>query len=141
MRRALLIFGLLIVTRICGSTAELKYPPLPIGSAAPDFTLPGTDGRTYSLKDFSQAKLLVIIFTCNHCPTAQTYEERIKRLVTDYASRSVAIVAINPNHADAHSNLGVALLQQNDVQGATRHFQTALKLTPNHENARKYLKR
>jgi len=59
--------------------------------------LPGADGRTYRLKSFAKAKYLVVIFTCNHCPTAQAYEERIKQLVTDYKSRGVAFVAINPN--------------------------------------------
>lgn len=70
---------------------------LPIGSAAPDFSLHATDGKTYSLKDFSASKILLIVFTCNHCPTAQAYEDRIKQLVTDYKSKGVAIVAISPN--------------------------------------------
>lgn len=70
---------------------------LPIGSAAPDFSLPATDGKTYSLKDFSSSKILLIVFTCNHCPTAQAYEDRIKQLVVDYKSKGVAIVAISPN--------------------------------------------
>lgn len=51
----------------------------------------------YGLASFSTAKILVIIFTCNHCPTAQAYEERIKQLVTDYQSKGVQVVAINPN--------------------------------------------
>lgn len=71
--------------------------PLPIGAKAPDFSLPATDGKTYSLKDFAAAKVLVIIFTCNHCPTAQAYEDRIKKLVTDYKQKGVAVVAISPN--------------------------------------------
>jgi thiol-disulfide isomerase/thioredoxin len=79
---------------------QTKYPTLKIGSAAPDFSLPGVDGRTYSLKDFSKAKILAVIFTCNHCPTAQAYEERIKQLVSDYGSRGAAFVAINPNSPD-----------------------------------------
>ena len=70
---------------------------LEIGSAAPDFTLPGIDGRNYSLKDFAGARLLVIIFICNHCPTAQAYEQRIIKLNADYKDRGVAVVAINPN--------------------------------------------
>src|SRR5688572_6691684 len=74
-----------------------EFPVMKLGTPAPDFSLPGADGRTYTLKDFSDARLLAIIFTCNHCPTAQAYEERIKSLVTDYKSRGVAIVAINPN--------------------------------------------
>jgi peroxiredoxin len=71
--------------------------PLSLGSNAPDFSLPGVDGKTYSLKDFASFEILVIIFTCNHCPTAQAYEERIKQLVVDYKSKGVAIVAISPN--------------------------------------------
>ncbi len=99
MRRALFLLSLLIAASCLA--AEIKYPPLAIGSTAPEFSLPGIDGRTYTLKDFSKARLLVIIFTCNHCPTAQAYEERIKKLVTDYASRGVAVVGINPNSPDA----------------------------------------
>jgi peroxiredoxin len=71
--------------------------PLAIGSKAPDFSLQATDGKTYTLNDFSKNKILVIIFTCNHCPTAQAYEDRMKKLVTDYAAKGVAVVAISPN--------------------------------------------
>src|SRR6266851_8012066 len=72
-------------------------PTLPLGSSAPDFDLPGVDGRNWSLKNFAHAKILVVVFTCDHCPTAQYYEERIKQLATDYKDRSVAVVAISPN--------------------------------------------
>ena len=61
--------------------ARIDPPTLEIGASAPDFTLPGTDGKKYSLKDFSSSKLLLIVFTCNHCPTAQAYEDRIIQLV------------------------------------------------------------
>ncbi|MDQ8184063.1 redoxin domain-containing protein [Pelagicoccus sp. SDUM812002] len=78
------------------------YPqPLALGSSAPDFTLPGVGGNDWSLSDFSDSELLLVIFTCNHCPTAQYYEERIKALVTDYQDKGVALVAISPN--DPHS--------------------------------------
>jgi peroxiredoxin len=77
------------------------YDPMKIGTRAPDFNLPGVDGRNYSLKDFAEAKLLTIVFSCAHCPTAQAYEERIKKLVDDYKSRGVAFVAINPNSPEA----------------------------------------
>jgi peroxiredoxin len=70
---------------------------LAIGSPAPDFHLPGVDGKTYSLADFAGAKVLVVIFTCNHCPTAQAYEGRIARLHADYRDKGVAVVAISPN--------------------------------------------
>lgn len=70
---------------------------LEIGAAAPDFNLKGTDGKMYTLNSFSKSKILVIIFSCNHCPTAQAYEERIKKLVTDYESKGVQVVVISPN--------------------------------------------
>jgi peroxiredoxin len=70
---------------------------LQIGQAAPDFSLPGVDGKTYCLKDFDAAEILVVVFTCNHCPTAQAYEDRIKQLAADYKDRGVVLVAISPN--------------------------------------------
>ena len=70
---------------------------LEIGSRAPDFTLPGVDGRDYSLKDFDQAAVLVLVFTANHCPTAQAYEDRIKALAAEYRDRGVALAAISCN--------------------------------------------
>jgi len=83
---------------VCQAFASAPDPvPLAIGSSAPAFSLPATDGRTYSLEDFASSRILVVIFTCNHCPTAQAYEERIKQLVTDYKGKGVAIVAISPN--------------------------------------------
>jgi peroxiredoxin len=74
---------------------------LAIGAAAPDFDLPGVDGKRSSLKSFADAKLLVVVFTCNHCPTANAYEERIKKIVEDYKPRGVALVAISPNDPKA----------------------------------------
>ena len=71
---------------------------LPIGSKAPDFDLPGIDGKNYTLKSFEDAKVLVIAFICNHCPTSQAYEERLIKLTSDYASRGVSLVAINSNN-------------------------------------------
>ena len=83
-----------------GRSAE-KGGTLAIGERAPDFNLPGVDGRRYTLGDFSRADVLVIIFTCNHCPTAQAYEERMKRLAADYRNKGVALVAISPNDPQA----------------------------------------
>src|SRR5215510_6262722 len=77
--------------------AAENIPTLSLGAQAPDFSLPGVDGRTWSLKDFQQAKLLVVLFTCNHCPTAQYYEERVKKIVSDYQGKGVSLVAIMPN--------------------------------------------
>jgi peroxiredoxin len=74
---------------------------LTIGSQAPDFHLPGIDGKTYSLDSFKAAKAFVVIFTAVHCPTAEVYENRIKQLVADYRGKGVAFVAIQPNNAEA----------------------------------------
>ncbi|WP_394993276.1 redoxin domain-containing protein, partial [Emticicia sp.] len=68
-----------------------ETPTLAIGSKAIDFKLPNYDGKFYSLKDFASAKALVIVFTCTHCPTAQAYEDRIKKIVVDYKSKGVAV--------------------------------------------------
>jgi peroxiredoxin len=70
---------------------------LDIGAPAPAFTLPGIDGKTHSLADFARSPVLVVVFTCNHCPVAQLYEQRIQRLHVDYRDRGVAVVAINPD--------------------------------------------
>lgn len=94
-----LFLTLALAVPAAADPAGLK--PLPIGSAAPDFRLPGVDGKTYSLKDFAAAKVLVVVFTCNHCPTAQAYEARIQKLHDDYKDKGVALVAISPNDAQA----------------------------------------
>jgi peroxiredoxin len=70
---------------------------LPIGATAPGFRLPGVDGKIYTLDNFAEAKVLVIIFTCNHCPTAQAYEQRVARLHADFKDKGVKVVAISPN--------------------------------------------
>ena len=101
MKYAAALFAALISFHAALAAEAPKYPPLALGSPAPDFKLPGADGKTWQLKDFSKAKVLVVVFTCNHCPTAQNYEERIRQLVNDYKSRGVAIVAINPNSPEA----------------------------------------
>ena len=70
---------------------------LAINTPAPELALPGVDGKTYRLDDFADAKVLVVVFTCNHCPTAQAYEKRIVQLYEDYRDKSVSLVAISPN--------------------------------------------
>jgi thiol-disulfide isomerase/thioredoxin len=92
---------LALVLLLSLAATEPRAATLPLGSRAPAFKLPGVDGRTYTLENFADAKLLVIIFTCNHCPTAQYYEGRIRQLVTDYRPKGVAWVAISPNDPKA----------------------------------------
>jgi peroxiredoxin len=73
------------------------HPILPIGSQAPDFALPGIDGKIHRLREYADSPILMIVFTCVHCPTAQLYESRVQRLYDDYRNKGVAMVAINPN--------------------------------------------
>ena len=86
----------------------LRSKPLFPDRTAPDFSLPGVDGKTYTLKSFEKAKVLVIIFSCNHCPTAQAYEDRIIAVANDYRPKGVEVVMISPNSVDAlnYSELG-----------------------------------
>ena len=91
-----IFFGLSIFC-LLNFTYSGEHKTLEIGAAAPDFSLKGADGKIYSLASFAESKILVIIFTCNHCPTAQAYEERIKKLTADYRDKSVQVVAISPN--------------------------------------------
>jgi peroxiredoxin len=88
---------LFALTTVCAFAAEENPPTLAIGAEAPDFALPAVDGKTCHLRDFASDKVLVIVFTCDHCPTAQLYEGRIKQLAAEYRGRGVALVAIQPN--------------------------------------------
>jgi thiol-disulfide isomerase/thioredoxin len=98
---------LVILSSLAGAAPSIRADEAPVvstlsvGAAAPDFDLPGVDGRRYSLKSFAAARVLAIVFTCNHCPTAQAYEERIQKLHDDYAGKGVALVAISPNDPKA----------------------------------------
>jgi thiol-disulfide isomerase/thioredoxin len=76
-------------------------PTLAIGASAPDFCLQGIDDQNHCLKDYAASKILVLVFTCNHCPTAQLYEGRIKQFAADYRNRGVSLVAIEANSPKA----------------------------------------
>lgn len=81
--------------------AQEAHPVLALGSAAPNFELPGVDGKVHSLADYASSPVLVIVFACNHCPISQMYETRIAQLAADYHDRGVAVVAIQPNDPKA----------------------------------------
>jgi len=95
MRKTLAVLALAISLR-----AE-PHPIAPLGSPAPDFALPGVDGNVHKLSDYAASPVLVIVFTCNHCPIASLYEGRIQKLADDYQPKGVAVVAIQPNNPDA----------------------------------------
>jgi peroxiredoxin len=92
---------LALVFLVSPFTLAADVTPLAINSPAPDFNLPGVDGKGHSLHDYDSAKVLVVLFTCNHCPTAQAYEARVKQMYADYKDKGVALVAINPNNPQA----------------------------------------
>lgn len=103
MRHTKLCVLLLFTGLIAGANRSTYDDPvtLSIGSKAPSFSLPGVDGKMYSLASFSKAELLAIVFTCNHCPTAQAYEDRVIQLAKTYSAKGVAVVAISPNDPGA----------------------------------------
>jgi peroxiredoxin len=70
---------------------------LPLGTTAPDFKLPDTDGKAVSLADFKDKSALLVLFICNHCPYVKHIRTGLAELARDYQSRSVTIVAINSN--------------------------------------------
>jgi len=76
---------------------EQEVVTLAIGNQAPDFTLPGTDGLMHTLDEYDSADVLAVLFICNHCPTAQAYEDRIIKVVEDYKDKSFQLVGISPN--------------------------------------------
>jgi peroxiredoxin len=104
---------LALVTLACSRTEQ---PGLAMGAAAPEFSLPGIDGKHHSLRDYAASRVLAVVFTGNSCPASQQYETRIRRLHEDYRTKGVAVVAINPNAPAAlqfadfgHSDLGESL--------------------------------
>lgn len=80
---------------------EAPVKTLEIGAVAPAFSLTGVDDKTYTLDAFKDAKVLVLIFTCNHCPTAQAYEDRVQKLHDEFSGQGVAVVAISSNDPKA----------------------------------------
>src|SRR5580658_8649562 len=126
--RKFVLAATFVILSMSVRAAEDEHPTLAIGSAAPDFFLPGIDGKTHQLSDYKSSKLLAIVFTCNHCPTAQLYETRIKKLVDDFQAKNVAFVAIEPNDPQAIrlSELGYTdvsdSLDDMKIRAAYRHF-------------------
>lgn len=75
---------------------------LPLGTTAPDFSLPDTNGRIVSLSDFRDAPALLVMFICNHCPYVKHIRHELAKICKEYQAKGVAIVGINSNDADAY---------------------------------------
>jgi peroxiredoxin len=97
MWRAFLFF--LVTTSVVWGQAA--HPILALDSPAPDFSLPGVDGKTHKLSDYAASPVLAVVFACNHCPISQMYEQRIQQMADDYKDKGVAVVAIEPNDPKA----------------------------------------
>ncbi|HET6178132.1 MAG TPA: redoxin domain-containing protein [Candidatus Sulfotelmatobacter sp.] len=132
LRRLLLIFLSLLVLLAAAAAAQDDEghgpPTLAIGSVAPDFCLSGVDGKTHCLKDYASSKVLMIAFICNHCPTSQLYETRIKKIAEDYKNRGVAVVGIEPNNPNAvrldemgYTDVGDSF-EEMQIRALHRHF-------------------
>ena len=93
--------AVLILSFAVVACAQDTHPILALESPAPNFELPGVDGQMHKLSDYAASPVLVVVFTCNHCPIAQMYETRIQKLADDYRGRGVAVVAIQPNAPEA----------------------------------------
>lgn len=85
---------------------------LPLGTQAPDFSLPGTDGNTYSLQSFAAGKLLLVAFICNHCPFVKHIQAELARLGRDCRERNVAMVAISSNDTEAYPADGMDKMRE-----------------------------
>jgi peroxiredoxin len=111
-----------------GIQPDPAHPVLPIGSPAPDFNLPGVDGKNHTLAEYAAARILVIVFQSNHCPVSQLYEGRIKQIQGDYKDQGLKVVGINPNNPKAvrineldHSDMGDSLPEMK-IRAEYRHF-------------------
>ena len=124
----LLVLVLVALAGAASALSQAEHPTLAIGSAAPDFSLPGIDGKTHTLAEYAASPILAIVFTCNHCPTAQLYETRIQKLADDYRSKGVKLIAIEPNDPAAIrlDELGYTDVSDSfedmKIRAAYRHF-------------------
>ena len=85
---------------------------MPVGTLAPDFSLPDTTGGTVSLADFQNAPALLVMFLCNHCPYVQHVAYTIARLARDYQKKGVAVVGINSNDAEKYPADSPSMMQE-----------------------------
>lgn len=129
---SLLLLCVIALTGCAAHTGEVQpdsaHPVLSIGSPAPDFSLPGVDGKTHTLSEYAGSKVLAFVFDCNHCSTSHLYESRIHKLYDDYHDKGLALVAVSPDnpanvHYDqrAYSDANDSLIEMQD-RATERHI-------------------
>lgn len=97
MKKMLLMFGTVIALLAITPAANAQDKGYKPGDVATDFRLKNVDGKFVSLSDYKKAKGFIIVFTCNHCPYAKAYEDRLIELDKKYAAKGFPMIAINPN--------------------------------------------
>ncbi len=112
MKKIIALFA--ITTLVFGATAfkQTETPGYQIGDVATDFNLRNVDGKMVKLADFKKAKGFIVVFTCNHCPFSQAYEQRIINLHNKYAAKGYPVIAINPNDAKREPEDSYAKMQE-----------------------------
>lgn len=116
MMRLKWLAPLALLIAVTAIAQQKKEPPglaeLEIGKTAPEFSLPGTDGKTYTYKDVAGEKGTLVIFTCNHCPYAVAYQKRIIDLTAKYKPQGIGVVAISSNDAKAYPDDSFAKMKE-----------------------------
>lgn len=100
MNSRVTIFSVVLMAGLLAVTSCYAAPKLEIGAKAPDFSGVGVDDKEYELGSFQAAKVIVLVFTCNNCPVAKAYEDRLLQLQEDYKSKDIQIVALCVNDSE-----------------------------------------
>jgi peroxiredoxin len=109
--------------------------PLAPGEKAAAFTLLGTDGNWYALSDYTNSRVLVVIFSCNHCPYVRAWEDRMIAIQQDYTCQGVHLLAINANDARRYPDDSFEKMQQ---RAQEKHFPFPYLFDDTQEVARAY---
>ncbi len=104
----------------------------PSGTSAPDFQLPGADGQTYALADFKTAKVLVVIFMCNHCPYVIAVKDRLNELAGAYKDKGVQFVGINSNDSEGYPEDSFAKMSEMGMEFPYLHDEDQTVATKYH---------
>lgn len=121
MIQRVVTFLLALTLTSLAQTKEQQVTPLAIGADAPDFTLPGTDGKNHSLSDYRDSKYIILVFTSNHCPDARATRDRINHFAKNYADKGVQVIAISGNDPKAVMNLELGYSVYDDGFEAMKH--------------------
>lgn len=102
MKKTLKFLSLVLIMGALAAftTADVPAAGYKVGDVATDFSLKNINGKKVSLKDFTSAKGFIVVFTCNHCPYAQAYEDRVLALDKKFKAKGYPVIAINPNNPD-----------------------------------------